>query len=206
MTEIQLRSATTNDAQTAAQLIYMTMGTMADYLMGHDTAEEATQFISRLFQKRKNRHSHQYAELAIIDGKIAGLLLTYSGKTMKSLQLPMVTTIFDAHKFPDAMRFFYRSIPLMNIKEAEKDEQFINNVAVFSSFQGHGVGKFLMGLAEQRAKEAGLNKCALTVEVKNGRAVRLYEHLGYQIMDTVKVKKLEQRIGFPGLYRMVKTL
>ena len=206
MTAIKMRSATVDDAEASAQLIYMTMGTMADYLMGHDEAEKAKQIISRLFQKRNNRYSNQYTELAIIDGEIAGLLLSYSGKVMNSLRLPMATNILDVYEFPDALRFFHRSLPLMTMKEAEADEYFINNVAVFSKFQGHGIGKLLMNLAEQKMKEFELNKCALTVDIENVRAVKLYKHLGYRIIDTVKVKRLKQRIGFSGLHRMVKAL
>lgn len=118
----------------------------------------------------------------------------------------MVQSMFAVHELPETLRFFYRSLPLMNITEAEADEYFINNVAVFPSYQGYGVGKLLMNLAEQKAREAGLHKCALTVDIENERAVGLYQYLGYRIVDTVKVERLQQRIDFQGLYRMVKEL
>ena len=206
MSKILLRSATVDDAGASTQLIYMTMGSMADYLLGGDDATEAKNTISRLFRRKKNRYSFEYTDLAIIDGEVAGLLLSYAGKVMKSLNFPMVESMFSVNKVPETIRFFYRSLPLMTIKEVEEDEYFINNVAVFSKFQGHGVGTFLMSLAEKRTHESGLSKCALTVGTENGRAVRLYEHLGYQIADTVVVKRLKKHIGFSGLYRMVKSL
>ena len=206
MTEIQVRSAIADDADASTQLIYMTMGSMADYLLGADDDVAAKSTISRLFRRQKNRYSHQYTNLAIIDGEIAGLLLSYSATVLKSLNFPMVESMFAVNELSETLRFFYRSLPLMNIKEVAADEYFINNVAVFPTFQGHGVGKSLMRLAEKKAKESGLNKCALTVEIENNQAVRLYQHLGYQIADTVKVERLKQRIGFTGLYRMVKIL
>jgi len=206
MTEIQVRPATADDAEASTQLIYITMGSMADYLLGGDDAAAAKNIISRLFQRQKNRYSHQYTDLAIINGEVAGLLLSYSGKVLKSLNFPMVESMFTVNELPETLQFFYRSLPLMNIKEVAADEYFINNVAVFPKFQGHGVGKFLMHLAEKQTKESGLNKCALTVEIENSRTVGLYQHLGYQIVDTVKVKRLKRRIGFTGLYRMVKIL
>jgi ribosomal protein S18 acetylase RimI-like enzyme len=206
MVEIQVRSAVADDADAGTKLIYMTMGSMADYLLGGDDGIAAKSVISRLFRRQNNRYSHQYTHLAIIDGEVAGLLLSYSGTVLKSLNFPMVKSMFAVNELPETFRFFYRSLPLMNIKEVTADEYFINNVAVFPKFQGHGVGKFLMSLAKKRAKESGLNKCALTVDIENRRAVGLYHHLGYQIMDTVKVERLKQHIGFTGLYRMVKTL
>jgi ribosomal protein S18 acetylase RimI-like enzyme len=206
MTEIQVRSAIADDAEASTQLIYMTMGSMADYLLGGDDDVAAKSIISRLFRRDKNRYSYQYTHLATIFGEVAGLLISYSGPVLKSLNFPMVESMFAVNELPETMRFFYRSLPLMCIKEVAADEYFINNVAVFPKFQGRGVGEFLMSLAKKRAKESGLNKCALTVEIKNSRAVRLYQRLGFQIVDTIKVERLKRRIGFTGLHRMVKIL
>lgn len=206
MTEIQVRSAIADDAEASTQLIYMTMGSMADYLLGGDDGVAAKSIISRLFRRQKNRYSHQYTHLATIYDEIAGLLISYSGKVLKSLNFPMVVSMFAVNELPETLRFFNRSLPLMCIKEVAADEYFINNVAVFPKFQGRGVGEFLMSLAKKRAKESGLNSCALTVEIENSRAVSWYQHLGYQIVETVKVERLQRRIGFTGLHRMVKTL
>ena len=206
MAEIRIRSAIEEDANTSTQLIYMTKGSMADYLLGGGDEAAAKSVISQLFLRKKNRYSHHYINLAIIDGEVAGLLLSYPGKVLKSLNFPMVESMFAVNELPQLLRFFYRSLPLIKIKEAAADEYFINNMAIFPKFQGLGIGKFLMSLAKKRAKESGLNKCALTVEIKNSRAVGLYQHLGYQIVDTIKVERLKQRIGFSGLYRMVKTI
>lgn len=205
MAEIKIRSAIEDDANISTQLIYMTKGLMADYLLGGGDEAAAKSVISQLFRRQKNRYSHQYINLAIIDGEVAGLLLSYPGKVLKSLNFPMVESMFAVNELPQLLRFFYRSLPLIKIKEAAADEYFINNMAIFPKFQGLGVGKFLMSLAKKRAIESGLNKCALTVEIKNSRAVGLYQHLGYQIVDTIKVERLKQRIGFSGLYRMVMT-
>jgi ribosomal protein S18 acetylase RimI-like enzyme len=204
MAEIQIRSAIADDADKSTRLIYMTMGSLADYLLGGDDDGAAKGVISQLFRRQKNRYSHQYTNLAIIDGEVAGLLLSYPGKVLKSLNFPMARSMFAVNELPQLLRFFYRSLPLIKINEAAADEYFISNLAIFPEFQGHGVGKFLMSLAEKKAKESGLNKCALTVEIKNSHAVELYQYLGYQIVETIKVERLKQRIGFTGLYRMVK--
>jgi len=203
MAEIKIRSAIEDDANTSTQLIYMTMGSLADYLLGGDDEGAAKKVISRLFRRQKNRYSYQYTNLAIIDGEVAGLILSYPGKVLKSLNFPMVESMIAVSELPQLLQFFYRSLPLIRIKEAAADEYFINNMAIFPKFRGQGIAKFLMNLAQKRAKESGLNKCALTVEIKNSRTVELYQYLGYQIVDTIKVERLNRRIGFTGLYRMV---
>ena len=205
MADIQIRSATPDDAETSKQLIYMTMGSMADYLLGGGDAGEAKGVLSRLFLKQKNRYSHQYAVLATINGAVAGLLLSYPGKVLNSLNFPMAASMAAVNELPQLLRFFSRCAPLIKIKEAESDEYFINNLAIFPKFQGQGVGKSLMNFAKQQANESGLNKCALTVEIENQFAVDMYQKLGYQIVHTIKSERLKRKMGFPGLYRMVKT-
>lgn len=206
MGKIQIRSAIAIDADPSTQLIYLTMGSMADYLLGGGDDAAAKNVLFQLFLRQKNRYSHQYTDLAIINGEIAGLLLSYPGQVLKSLNFPMARNMSAVNKFPHLLRFLKRSLPLLKIKEATADEYFINNLAVFPAHQGRGIGKRLMSLANKKAKESGLNKCALTVEIKNRPAVELYHHLGYQIVDTIKIERLTRRIGFTGLYRMVKTL
>lgn len=206
MTEIVVRTARPDDAKPCAELIYMTMGGMADHLLGGDEAEWAKTILMRLFQRPKNRYSYEYTNLAIIADEIAGLLLSYPARILKLLDLPMIGSILAVGKLSDSLQFFYRSLPLMNVKEVEMDEYFINNVAVFPKFRGKGVGTYLMKLAEKKARDNGLNKCSLTVEIEHESVVALYKHLGYRIMDTIEVEVLKQRIGFGGLYRMVKIL
>ena len=206
MAEIKVRAARPDDAGPCAMLIYMTMGAMADHLLGGDEAEQAKSILVRLFRRPLNRYSYEYTDLAIVEGEIAGLLLSYPARILKLLDLPMIGSIFAVSDFPDSVQFFYRSLPLMNVKEVEMDEYFINNVAVFPEFRGKGVGSYLMRLAEKKARDNGLKKCSLTVEIEHDNVVAMYKHLGYQIVETIEVEPLTERIGFGGLYRMVKVL
>lgn len=206
MPDIQFRSATPVDADVGGELVYLTGGPMSDHLLGRGDPAQARRVVAQLFQRDRNRYSYEYADLALIDGEVAGLLLSYSGKTLKSPALPMFRSILAVNRPSETVRFLYRSAPLMTVTEVQADEYFVNNVAVVAGFRGHGVGKALMVLAEEKAAEAGLDKCALTVGTDNERAVGLYQHLGYEVVDTVKVRRLEERMDFPGLYRMVKIL
>jgi hypothetical protein len=106
MTEIQVRSAIVDDAEASTQLIYMTMGSMADYLLGGDDDTAAKSIISRLFRRDKNRYSYQYTNLATIKGEVAGLLISYSGTALKSLNFPMVESMFAVNELPETLRFF----------------------------------------------------------------------------------------------------
>ena len=125
---------------------------------------------------------------------------------MKHLEIRMgkqMATIYGVSRF---IRFLCRSLSLMFINEAEADEYFINTVAVLPDFQGQGIGTHLLMYAEEKAKAERLRKCALSVEIDNNRARSLYERLGYRVVKTTKLNRLEQRIGYKGFYHMVKVI
>jgi ribosomal protein S18 acetylase RimI-like enzyme len=62
---------------------------------------------------------------------------------------------------------------------AEPGHLLLENVAVDPRFQGHGLGRRLLALAEARAGELGLDTIHLYTHVTMVENQRLYERLGY---------------------------
>jgi ribosomal protein S18 acetylase RimI-like enzyme len=60
-----------------------------------------------------------------------------------------------------------------------RDHLLLENVAVRPSLQGHGLGRRLLALAEERAREAGTGAVRLYTHVLMVENQRLYERLGY---------------------------
>jgi GNAT superfamily N-acetyltransferase len=75
------------------------------------------------------------------------------------------------------------------------------NAGVHPSVQGLGIGSLLLAFAEQKAQAAALKKCALVVGYYNQNAFRLYQRLGYQIVETV-----QHPAEFLGYHRMIKVI
>ena len=203
---ITVRPSIPADVQVGTHLIYMTMGRLADFLLGSDEPSKAESVLAKLFVREANRFSYQFVNVAEMGGEVVGLLLAYPGRVMESLKFPMARQLFVVCGLPGAFRFLRRGLPLMRVKEAEADEYFINSLAVLPGFQGQGIGTHLLSWADSKAKMLDLRKCSLTVEIGNSQAYSLYEHLGYRIVETVKIKQLNQRIGYRGFHRMVKEL
>ncbi|MBI3878244.1 MAG: GNAT family N-acetyltransferase [Verrucomicrobia bacterium] len=180
---------------------------MADFLFGNHDPMLATHVLERLFVETGNRFSHEFATAALVGTNIAGLLLAHPGKLMKKLERPMLRHLFRIYGRNDMLHFLPRAMPLMmGHKEAERDEFYIFTLAVLPEFQRHGIGKRLMLHSETLAKEAGLTKLSLGVEVDNERALRLYYHEGFRTVEIVRARYLERHIGYPGYYRMVKMI
>jgi ribosomal protein S18 acetylase RimI-like enzyme len=57
----------------------------------------------------------------------------------------------------------------------------VHDVAVLSGYRGQGIAQKMLALAEAIARKRGACKMTLEVLSGNAGAVRLYQHLGYQV-------------------------
>ena len=64
----------------------------------------------------------------------------------------------------------------------ESDAGTIWQVATHPQLEGIGLATLLIHALESRALERGVSRIRLGVELDNGRARRLYEHLGYRVI------------------------
>jgi len=193
-------------APVAAALIYLTMGEMADYLFGAGDPQQAQTLLGRLFQAGANRFSYQYTEVAGMSGEVAGLVISYSGRLMRALEMPMAFQMLRLTGIPGLVRFVRRASPLVGVREAEDDEYFISNIAVLPMHQGKGLGRNLLYLTEDKARRQGFSKLSLTVEVENERARSLYARMGFDVIQTVEIEALRRQFGYAGFHRMVKPI
>jgi len=201
-----VRPATPEMAPGAGQLIYFTMGKVADYLFGADDADRARTVFARLFRSKSNYLGYQLADVVTRSERPVALVTAASWRTLQSLEIPTAYQLARAGGVSGLVRMLIRSRPFMNIKEAEDDEYFVAHLAVLPDFEGQGLGRLLLSHAENRARQAGFGKIALTVDVDNARAVSLYRRSGFQTVETHLFPTLKDKIGYNGFHRMVKHL
>lgn len=65
------------------------------------------------------------------------------------------------------------------VLEPARDHLLIFSIALAPSFRGTGLGRRLLGFAEDRAREAGLAEVRLYTNAKMTRNIALYAHCGY---------------------------
>lgn len=65
------------------------------------------------------------------------------------------------------------------VLQPRRDDVLLENVAVDPAYQGRGVGRALLDLAEQRARELGLGAIELFTHSLMTENQRVYEHRGY---------------------------
>jgi len=204
--ELSIRPAKLTDLAPGAELVYSSMRRLADYLEGSGEPRVAKRIIARLFAQPHNRFSYEFADVAVADGDVAGLLLGFPGRLLGGVDRAMAPQLLEIMGLIGFLRFVGRAIPLMRVKEATTDQYFISSLAVSPQFQRQGVGARLLAHAEDKALSSGLGQCALTLDIENVPARRLYERAGYQIAETFRSNQLHARMGHEGLQRMTKPI
>jgi hypothetical protein len=109
----ELQAAAPEWAPVAGELIYLTMGTVADYLFGGGDPEQAQAALARLFEADANIFSHQLAVAVIVGGQPVGMLVSGPWEVMQRLQVPTAFAIGRTSGMAALVRLAIRSLPLM---------------------------------------------------------------------------------------------
>ena len=162
----------------------------------------AEEVLSRsAFARNAGRFGYQHAYVAECQNEPVGLLIAHRGAMVNWLNLETIPHLIAVLGLTKAIGFVYRAVRLPGGREAYDDEFFISNLGILPSMQGRSLGSHLLAHAEQLACENNLKKCSLIVGWTNINAHRLYERIGYRVVETVQDEN--ENLGY---YRMVKVL
>ena len=200
----RIRRARAREAREGAELIYLPMGTIADYLFGMNDPGRAKRVLAKLFSKKRTRFSHEFCDFLETRSGIAGALVSYPARIMSDMNWQLARQLSQILGLKGMWQFLRRSLPLAGYKEAEPDEFYIYTLAVKPEFQHEGFGSRLLDHALEKTKQAGLFKCSLGVAINNRGAIRFYKKYGFKIVETIRMPPLQEALQYPGYYRMVK--
>jgi len=197
---LEIRAAGPADASFAAPMICLSLHELADHLFQLNT-EVIEAMIAKLFVRNAGRFGYKHAFVAECENEPVGLMIACRGDKVNRLNLETIPHLIAVLGLAKAIGFVYRAVTLPGGREAEDDEFFIGNLGVIPPMQGRSLGTQMLGYAERLACESNLQKCSLIVGWNNANARRLYERIGYQVVETVRDKN--ETLGY---YRMVKVL
>jgi ribosomal protein S18 acetylase RimI-like enzyme len=198
--EVSIRPAGVIDATFVAEMLYLSLNGLADYLFEKPGGQIVAQ-LEQLLVRDAGRFGIALAFVAEVEDKSSGVMFSSEGARLDALNLAVFPHLFPVMGFVSALRFIWRGARLPGGAEAERDEYYISNIGVHPSYQGQGIGSRFLAYAEQIAKEKCLEKCSLLVSLHNVNAFRLYQRMGYQVVETVHDKN--ENLGY---HRMVKQL
>lgn len=202
--ELTLRPAEVEDAPAGTALLARSMARFGDCLLGLGDHQRQLAVLDNFWRREGNRFSHRLAHLALLDGQIAGLVLSYGGTRSLALNLGVARRIFKVYTLPQALRFGWLGLRMAGYNEVTPREYLLSNLAVFPWAEGQGVGRRLLQLADQLARAAGFTRITLTVELGNERARALYLSHGYRVIQRHPTPHLKSTLGTLGTERLVK--
>jgi ribosomal protein S18 acetylase RimI-like enzyme len=167
------RDARKADARALAQLIEIAGEGIPTYLWAQRAGEGRTALdvgTERAAREDAN-FSYRNAVVARVDGKIAGMLLAYP------LPAPSAQELADLPGLPPLLR------PLVELEHCVPGSFYVNALAVFPPYRGHGIGGALLDIALERARQARCQRLSVQVFAENEGALRLYLRSGYRVID-----------------------
>lgn len=177
-TKYTFRSATINDAREIARLIEISSDGVAVIEWIDQAKKENCQPLDigeQTYQNSNGDYSWRNCTIVEKDNKVAGMLLAFAMPDAATRDPAKRPTANDKNVFA----------PYMYLEEP--NSWYICGVAFYPEHRGQGLGTTLMQLANDQAKENGFNKLSLVAFEQNAGSVRLYERLGYQVIDHAPV-------------------
>ncbi len=186
---MKIRTANKDEAGEVAFLIHRAVGEIANVLFGCDIDGHIHALLAKLFQKRNNRVSHNFIDVVEVNDTVAGMAISYPGNTIEKINKPVYDFLQQRYsKKPNMLKT--NVIPMLNAKEAEADEYYLDALAVHPKYTGNGIGSALIKHVQQKGRKLGYKKTSLLVEKGNVRAYKLYHKLGYKNVGVVRMNHL----------------
>jgi ribosomal protein S18 acetylase RimI-like enzyme len=176
---VQIRPAEPGDAEVAAVLLYSAYTeTPVTYPLQEENASRWIERLQHFFPQDGNRFSYQNTQIADQSSAVVGLVLSFGGHDEARLNAAVGNWL---------------------AREAEKDEWYVDALAVLKDWGRQGIGTCLLESAERLARQHHYPKIALHVAQGNTSALNLYAHRHYVVTQHTVL------YGRPHV-RMVKTL
>lgn len=177
-TDYRFRPASAADARAIAELIAISSDGVAVIEWAQQAEQEGCDPLDigeRTYQQSSGNYSWRNCTIVEKDQRIAGMLLTFAMPDAPPRDPQQRPAANDANVFA----------PYMYLEEP--NSWYICGVALYPEHRGQGLGSQLMQLANTQAREHGFACLSLVAFRENKGSVRLYERLGYRIVDHAPV-------------------
>jgi ribosomal protein S18 acetylase RimI-like enzyme len=173
-----IRPAKVEDARDIASLIAISSDGVAVIEWAEAAATEGVEPLDigeHTYRNSDGDYSWRNCTIVEKDGKVAGMLLAFGMQAAEARDPRQRPTIADANVFA----------PYMYLEEP--DSWYVCGVALYPEHCGKGLGTRLMQFANDQARQNGFEKVSLVAFAQNEGSVRLYQRLGYEVVDRAPI-------------------
>ncbi|MBU5591406.1 GNAT family N-acetyltransferase [Clostridium sp. MSJ-4] len=175
-----IRDAQDSDSSIMAELIYSTENE-PEQIWGGKSKEENLNIIKDLIRNHNSRYSSSYSKIAEHNGEVVGVLVTIPYNELEYSNIKTDLAILkNLRGFKRKVGFLLNELKFSVIKECNKGDLYIANIAVDNKARGLGIGKILMEEAELLAKENNYSRCTLLA--KDEYVAKFYRKINYRLV------------------------
>lgn len=188
MEQIIIRKGKPEDAHHFSELVILSSPKVFSLLFG----SKVKNVMKSIFPRRRHYYSYEKAFFIEVDGKTAGMaqLHRFRPRKREKLRLTWLLLKYLNWRLPRSILSFWRSERV--ISDFSTTDCYLSNVAVYPEYRSLGLGSRLLGALEKEIRTVGKNKMVLHADVKNQKAIKLYERLGYKIESRIPPLKIRK--------------
>ena len=177
MENIVIRRGKPEDARHFSELVILSSPRVFLLLFG----SKVKKVMENIFQHRRHYYSYDSSFFIEVDGKTAGMAQLHRAKPRKreKIKLTFLLLRYLNWRLPRSISSFLRSEKV--ISNFSGEDCYLSNVAVYPEYRSLGLGSKLLGALEEEIKTIGKNRMVLHADIRNQKAIKLYERLGYKI-------------------------
>ena len=174
--EATLRPATREDSRKIAELFRIASGGVAEYVWSTLAPEypglTPLEIGTRRYARDEGAFSYYNCTVAELCGEVIGMLHAYPMEVQPEQE--------EAGEPIDPVLEPYARLEVPG-------SYYICAMAVFPEYRGKGLGARMLEIAKDKARESGCREESLLVFEQNEKAVKLYEHNGFGVIDRAPV-------------------
>ncbi|NBD33168.1 MAG: GNAT family N-acetyltransferase [Cyanobacteria bacterium] len=164
-----------HNPEQVAHLIYESSPELFSLMFGSHGIQNLTQLV----QSSENRFSYQYVRVAQIADQVVGMALMIPAKKLSVNTDLKGLTYRQQLRLGLVKRFI---LPWVLQQDYPQESFYIGNLAVTSRYRNQGIGQQLLSnCIDEAATRSG--SVYISVDVTNLRAKKLYESMGFQLVQ-----------------------
>ena len=178
---IKHRPAEKPDSAKIAELIDIASDGVVKYLF-HDLVPQMTPVQIMAYNLEKDNYPHSYkSALVAADGtNVIGMAVSYPASY---------------HRITDEMRGFFPNERLEHLSDFYSsrvpNSWFLDALGVDDTYRRKGIGRRLVELTQERAKDNGYEILSLIVFADNSTALAFYKALGFRVVQEINLEGIE---------------
>jgi ribosomal protein S18 acetylase RimI-like enzyme len=182
--DLVIRAARGEDSALAAPLVYSAGPVAFDHIFNRAHGPYIVGFLQSEFAKKQTMFSHRHHFVFELDGKVVATIGQFDKPSHDGTFLGTARAICGSYGWRGIIKGLLFELRL--VKAPKKNCFYLCNIAVDPAVRGQGIAAKLVNFMVNQAKEAGYSRLSLDVAEQNHNALRLYQNLGFEVLQRHK--------------------